>query len=166
MTRLRILDDWLLVWWRCNNCSGYADTYFTLWRLTSVDYSFEVSYKNNITSSLICIYFLCNVYIYIYILWHTHWSLHLTAQSLETNQLFSSALSCYVNIWDRRRPAALPPFFGLLVTWDFFITNNDAPQLVGLLLDEWPARHRYLYLNTHKTHNRKTSMLRWDFFVP
>jgi len=29
-------------------------------------------------------------------------------------------------------------------------------------LDEWSARHRDLYLTTHNTHNRHTSMLRWD----
>jgi hypothetical protein len=29
-------------------------------------------------------------------------------------------------------------------------------------LDEWSARHRDLYLTTHNTHNRQTSMPRWD----
>jgi hypothetical protein len=37
------------------------------------------------------------------------------------------------------------------------ITHNDAPQLVGLLLDEWSARRRDLYLtNRQHTHNRQT----------
>jgi hypothetical protein len=29
-------------------------------------------------------------------------------------------------------------------------------------LDEWSTRRRYLYLTTHNTHNRKTSMSWWD----
>jgi hypothetical protein len=40
----------------------------------------------------------------------------------------------------------------------FLITSNDAPQSVGLPLDEWSARRRDLYLITYNTHNRKTSM--------
>jgi hypothetical protein len=28
--------------------------------------------------------------------------------------------------------------------------------------DKWSARHKDLYLTTHNTHNRQTSMLRWD----
>jgi hypothetical protein len=39
--------------------------------------------------------------------------------------------------------------YGLLVTRGFLITHNDAPQSVGLLLDEWSARRRDLYLTTH-----------------
>ena len=39
----------------------------------------------------------------------------------------------------------------------FLITHNDA--LVGRTpLDEWSARRRDLYLTTHNTHNRQTSM--------
>jgi hypothetical protein len=33
----------------------------------------------------------------------------------------------------------------------FLITNNDAPQSVDLLLDEWSAGRRDLYLTTHNT---------------
>jgi len=29
-------------------------------------------------------------------------------------------------------------------------------------LDEWSARRRDLYLTTHNTHNRRTSVPRWD----
>jgi hypothetical protein len=39
------------------------------------------------------------------------------------------------------------------------ITHNDAPESTGLLLDEWSARRRDLYMTTHNTHNRQTSML-------
>jgi len=40
--------------------------------------------------------------------------------------------------------------------WDFWITHNDA---VGRTpLDEWSASRRALYLTTHNTHNRQTSM--------
>jgi hypothetical protein len=35
------------------------------------------------------------------------------------------------------------------------ITHNDAPQSVGLLLDDWSARRRDFYMTTHNTHNRK-----------
>jgi hypothetical protein len=40
------------------------------------------------------------------------------------------------------------------------ITNNDAPQSVGLLLDEWSALRRDLYLTktTNNKYNRQTSM--------
>jgi hypothetical protein len=40
----------------------------------------------------------------------------------------------------------------------FWITHNGAPHSVGLRLDEWSARRRDLYLTTHNTHNRQTSM--------
>jgi hypothetical protein len=33
-----------------------------------------------------------------------------------------------------------------------FLDHNDAVQSVGLLLDEWSARRRDLYLTTHNTH--------------
>jgi hypothetical protein len=34
-------------------------------------------------------------------------------------------------------------------SWGFLITHNDAPKSVGVLLDEWSARRRDLYLTTH-----------------
>jgi hypothetical protein len=40
----------------------------------------------------------------------------------------------------------------------FTITHNDAPHSLGLLYDEWSARLKYLYLTTHNTDNRDTSM--------
>jgi hypothetical protein len=51
-----------------------------------------------------------------------------------------------------------PFFLGHLVTLGFLITHKDVPQSVRHLLDELPARHRDLYLITHNTHNRQTSM--------
>ena len=39
-----------------------------------------------------------------------------------------------------------------------FLYHNDAPQSVGLPTDEWSARRRNLYLTTHNTHDRQTSM--------
>ena len=47
---------------------------------------------------------------------------------------------------------------GLLNLEVFLITHDDASQSVGLPLDEWSARRRDLYLTTHNTHNRQTSM--------
>ena len=44
----------------------------------------------------------------------------------------------------------------------FYITQNNASHLIGLLCDERSARRRDLHLTTPKTHSRKISMLRWD----
>jgi len=41
--------------------------------------------------------------------------------------------------------------------WRFTITLRHT-TLGRTLLDEWSARHRNLYLTTHNTHNRRTSM--------
>jgi hypothetical protein len=41
--------------------------------------------------------------------------------------------------------------YGLLVSRGFVITHNDAPQSLGLLLDEWSARRRDFYVTTHTT---------------
>jgi hypothetical protein len=48
---------------------------------------------------------------------------------------------------------ALQPSAGycLLVTRCFLITYNDAPQSVGIFLDEWAVRRRNRYLTTHTT---------------
>jgi len=45
-------------------------------------------------------------------------------------------------------------------SWEFCHTHthNDAPQSIGLSLDEWSVRRRDLYLSTHNTQNRHTSM--------
>jgi len=37
-------------------------------------------------------------------------------------------------------------------------TQLDTPHAAGLHLDEWPASRRDLYLTTHNTHKRQTSM--------
>jgi len=47
---------------------------------------------------------------------------------------------------------------GLLILEVFYITHNDTPQSVGLLWTSDQARRRDLYLTTHNTHNRQTSM--------
>ena len=44
-----------------------------------------------------------------------------------------------------------------------FVAHTQWRTRVGRTpLDEWSARRRDLYLTTHNTHNRKTSMPRWD----
>jgi hypothetical protein len=44
-----------------------------------------------------------------------------------------------------------------------FIDHTQRRTTVGRTpLNEWSARRRDLYLTTHNTHNRQTSMLRWD----
>jgi hypothetical protein len=40
----------------------------------------------------------------------------------------------------------------------FYITHDDPNTVSRTPLDEWSARHRDLYLTTHNTHNRQTSM--------
>ena len=47
---------------------------------------------------------------------------------------------------------------GLLILEVFYITHNDTPQSVGLLWTSDQARRRDLYLTTHNTHNRQTSV--------
>jgi hypothetical protein len=56
--------------------------------------------------------------------------------------------------------------YGLLVPRGFVITHNDAPQSVGLLLDEWSARSRDLYLTTLNRQNRLISMPPVGFETP
>jgi len=44
-----------------------------------------------------------------------------------------------------------------------FLDHTQRRNTVGgAPLDEWSARRRDLYLTTHNTHNRQTSMPRWD----
>ena len=44
-----------------------------------------------------------------------------------------------------------------------FLDHTQRRATVGRTpLDEWSVRRRDLYLTTHNTHNRKTSMSRWD----
>ena len=44
-----------------------------------------------------------------------------------------------------------------------FLDHKQRRITVGRTpLDEWAARRRDLYLTTHNTHNRQTSMRRWD----
>jgi hypothetical protein len=40
-----------------------------------------------------------------------------------------------------------------------FLITHDMSQTVGLLLNEWSAHRRNLYLTTHNTHNTQISML-------
>jgi len=47
---------------------------------------------------------------------------------------------------------------GLPRSQGYYITHNDAPQSVGLPLDELSARLRDLYLTTNNSHNKQTSM--------
>jgi hypothetical protein len=44
-----------------------------------------------------------------------------------------------------------------------FLDHIQRRTTVGRIpLDEWSARRKDLYLTTHNTHNRQTSMPRWD----
>jgi hypothetical protein len=52
--------------------------------------------------------------------------------------------------------ATAPSGPGPLNSRGFWSTHNDAP------LDEWSALRRDLHLTAHNTHNRQTSMPRWD----
>jgi hypothetical protein len=45
----------------------------------------------------------------------------------------------------------------------FVVTHNDAPQSVGLLLEEWSARHRYLYLTRNTTNFHDPSEIRTHY---
>jgi hypothetical protein len=47
---------------------------------------------------------------------------------------------------------------GRLVVRGFTITLFRHTALGRTPLDEWPARHRDLYLTTHNTHKRQTSV--------
>jgi len=44
-----------------------------------------------------------------------------------------------------------------------FLDHTQRRTTVGRTpLDEWSARRRDLYLTTHNTHNRQTSISRWN----
>ena len=46
----------------------------------------------------------------------------------------------------------------------FFLSTRNRHSAVGRTpLDEWSTRRRDRYLTTHNTHNRQTSMPRWDW---
>jgi hypothetical protein len=51
-----------------------------------------------------------------------------------------------------------PRGLGLLIFRGFTITHFRHTTLGRTPLDEWPARRRDLYLTTHNTHKRQTSM--------
>jgi hypothetical protein len=61
-------------------------------------------------------------------------------------------------------PMARQPLGGLdrLIFRGFAITLFRHTALGRTPLDEWPARRRDLYLTTHNTRNRQTSMPPWD----
>jgi hypothetical protein len=88
----------------------------------------------------------------------TQWRLHIITPSLETNKLFWSVLSCQVEFVLQAFPSGSARFFMATSSRGYLITHNEAPQSVGILLYEWSARRRDLYLTTHNTHNRPTSM--------
>jgi hypothetical protein len=54
---------------------------------------------------------------------------------------------------------------GLLIFRGFAITHFRHTTLGRTPLDEWPARRRDLYLTTHNTHKRQTSMPLAEFFL-
>jgi len=68
--------------------------------------------------------------------------------------LINARVSFYYGATTANGPG--PPHF-----WGFTITFRHT-TLGRTPLDEWPARHRGLYLTTHNTHKRQTSMPRRD----
>jgi hypothetical protein len=54
-----------------------------------------------------------------------------------------------------RQPLGGP---GLLIVRRFAITHFRHTTIGRTLLDDWPARRRYLYVTTYNTHKRQTSM--------
>jgi hypothetical protein len=67
-------------------------------------------------------------------------------------------------------PMVRQPLGGLgrLIVRGFTITLRHTHTLGRTPLDEWPARRRDLYLTTHNTHKRQTSMppVRFFFLIP
>jgi len=54
---------------------------------------------------------------------------------------------------------ATAPQWVMACTFTRFLDHTQRRTTVGRTsLDEWSARRRYLYLPTHNTHNRQTSM--------
>jgi len=51
---------------------------------------------------------------------------------------------------------------GLLIQKVFLDHTQQRNTVSRTPLDEWSARRRDLYLTTYNTHNRQTSMPRWD----
>jgi hypothetical protein len=51
-----------------------------------------------------------------------------------------------------------------LHSWGFLDHTQRRTTIGRTPLDEWPARHRDLYLPTHNTHNRPTPIPWWDSY--
>jgi len=59
--------------------------------------------------------------------------------------------------------SACGPTRAMAASFTRFLDHTQRRTTVGRApLDEWSARRRSLYLTTHNTHNRQTSMPQWD----
>jgi len=56
------------------------------------------------------------------------------------------------------------PALAIASSFTRFLDHTQRRTTVGRTpLDEWSARHRYLYLTPHNTHNRQTSLIQARF---
>jgi len=75
--------------------------------------------------------------------------------NLELHHVLTAVL-CFFSFFWRDRP---PPQWAMASSFTRFLDHTQRHITVGRTpLDEWSARHRDLYLTTHNTHDRQTSM--------
>ena len=73
--------------------------------------------------------------------------------------LFLCLCVCFVYFWFVFAATAPPPQWDRASSFTRFLNHTQWLATVGRTpLDKWSARHRDLYLTTHNTHNRQTSM--------
>ena len=82
-------------------------------------------------------------------------SFSLSALWLEYTKLYC----CVFLVFDFFFPVALQPNASHGLIFEVFVDHTQRRTTVGRTpLDEWSAHRRDLYLTTHNTHNRQTSM--------
>ena len=87
------------------------------------------------------------------------WS-HLQVQILK-RYFIQLKMFCYVRYLVFTLAQQLPVGRGLLIH-EVSRSHTRHTAIGRTPLDDWSARRRDLYLSTHNTHNRQTSMPRWD----
>ena len=90
---------------------------------------------------------------------HSYWWLTDRKQKSDVLKWLRIAVICCdvkLFVFSARAP---PPQWAMASSFTRFLDHTQRRTTVGRTpLDEWSARHRDLYLTTHNTHNRETSM--------
>jgi len=85
---------------------------------------------------------------------NSHWRFKIIPSTNTVN--LHTVMSCYISFSLTAFSCSSTPQYAC-----YTVTFRDT-TLVTSPLDEWSVRHSHLYVKTHNTHNRQTSMPPWD----